>query len=151
MVQRLRYATRDELVELLAAKSHGGYLAGKRASGTASRLSESGEEVMVPYEQLSESSKNINRAAAGAILDGLVDLGVSVDTLTKITMQAPVPTEIYRSAIDTALEALGIEGVDLRSVEIKPNSATVRYLCRQETKANDRSVIEAVAHIPIRG
>jgi len=91
MPQRRRYATRDELVELLAAKSHEGYLAGKRAGGTTSRLSESGEEVMVPYEQLSESSKDINRAAAGAILDGLAELGASVDALVKITVDEPGP------------------------------------------------------------
>jgi hypothetical protein len=87
MPQRRRYATRDELVELLAAKSHEGYVAGKRAGGTVSRLTESGEEVMVPYERLSESSKDINRSAARAIIDGLAELGAPVDALVKITVQ----------------------------------------------------------------
>jgi hypothetical protein len=89
--QRRRYATRDELVELLAAKSHEGYLVGKRASGTTSRLSESGEEVMVPYGELSESLKNINRAAAAAVLDGLAELGAPVGALVKITVDEPLP------------------------------------------------------------
>ena len=54
--QHRRYATLAELVEILAAKSHHGYMLGKRATGTESRLTESGEEVMVPFEQLSEAS-----------------------------------------------------------------------------------------------
>lgn len=84
MPQRHRYATLAELVELLAEKSHEGYMAGKRATGTTSRRSESGEEVMVPFEDLSESSKDINRAAAASILDGLAELGVPVRSLVKI-------------------------------------------------------------------
>lgn len=87
MVQRRRYATRDELVELLAAKSHEGYVAGKRGGGTISRLTESGEEVMVPYERLSESSKNISRSAARAIIEGVAELGAPVDSLVKITAE----------------------------------------------------------------
>jgi hypothetical protein len=84
--KRYRYATGDELIELLAAKSHEGYVAGKRASGSTSRLTESGEEVLVPYDQLSESSKDISRSAARAILEGLVELGAQLDTLVKITV-----------------------------------------------------------------
>lgn len=83
--QHRRYATLAELVEILAEKSHYGYMLGKRATGTESRLTESGEEVMVPFEQLSEASKDISRAAAAAMLDGLADLGVPVTTLVKIT------------------------------------------------------------------
>lgn len=84
--KRYRYATGDELIELLAAKSHEGYVAGKRASGCTSRLTESGEEVLVPYEQLSESSKDISRSAARAILVGLEELGCPVGALVKITV-----------------------------------------------------------------
>lgn len=93
--QRHRYARPSELVEILAAKSHEGYMLGKRATGTESRRSESGEEVMVPFEQLSEASKDISRAAAAAMLDGLSALGVPVDALVRIVVDAEtdVPAE----------------------------------------------------------
>jgi hypothetical protein len=91
MPQRRRYATRDELVELLAAKSHEGYVTGKRASGSTSRLTESGEEAMVPFEQLSESSKNISRAAARAVVDGLAELGAPVGELVVVLVDEPAP------------------------------------------------------------
>lgn len=90
MAKRRRFATREELIELLAAGSHEGYLAGKRASGTTSRLTESGEEVMVPYADLSESSKNISRSAAAAILDALEALGVPIDALVRIEVDEPL-------------------------------------------------------------
>lgn len=79
-----RYATRDELVELLASKAHEGWMAAKQADGITSRLSEWGEEFMVPYPELSERAKDIDRAAVRSVVDGLVALGAPVDTLVVI-------------------------------------------------------------------
>lgn len=84
MPQRHRYATPAELVEILAVKCHEAYMLGKRATGTESRRSESSEEFMVPFEQLTEASKDISRAAAAAMLDGLAEHGVPVGSLVKI-------------------------------------------------------------------
>jgi hypothetical protein len=91
MPQRRRYATRDELIEILAPMSHEGYVAGKRESGSTSRRTESGEEVMVPFDQLSESSKNVSRAAARAIVDGLAKLDAPVDALVVVLVDEPEP------------------------------------------------------------
>jgi hypothetical protein len=80
-----RFATRDELVELLAEKAHDGWVAGNRAAGVTSRHAEWGEEFMVPYADLSERAKDIDRTAVGFVLDGLSELGVPVDSLVETT------------------------------------------------------------------
>jgi hypothetical protein len=54
-------------VEKVAAKVHEAWMAGKRAKGITSRKSESGEELMVPYEQLSEGAKDLDRQSVLAV------------------------------------------------------------------------------------
>ncbi len=48
-------------VELVAAKVHDSWMEGKRNKGIESRKAEDGEELMVPYEQLSETQKDQDR------------------------------------------------------------------------------------------
>lgn len=48
-------------LEKEAEKSHIAYMAAKMAQGITSRLSESGEEFMVPYSELSEEAKDLSR------------------------------------------------------------------------------------------
>ena len=55
-------------VESVAAKVHEAWMAEKRANGVTSRLSESGEELMVPYAQLSEAAKELDRRTVWAVL-----------------------------------------------------------------------------------
>lgn len=100
-----RHATVSELIELIAELSHVGYLAGKRAMGTTSRLSESGEEVIKPFAELSESSKDINRAVAASILDGLGRRGVPIDQLVTLTVDEPV--NLCETADDAARRFAG--------------------------------------------
>lgn len=54
-------------VEAVAAKVHEAWLESKTAQGITSRLSESGEELMVPYEQLSEEAKELDRVTVRAV------------------------------------------------------------------------------------
>ena len=61
----------DELVERLAAAAHDGWMASKRDQGLTSRLAEWGEEFMVPYGQLSERAKDIDRSAVRAVLEAI--------------------------------------------------------------------------------
>ena len=56
----LGYAVGFDL-EAEAAKGHANWLDSKRAAGVTSRLSETGEELMVPYAQLSEAAKDLDR------------------------------------------------------------------------------------------
>jgi hypothetical protein len=54
-------------LELVAEKVHESWLANKQAQGTTSRLSETGEELMVPYHQLSEPAKELDRVTVRAV------------------------------------------------------------------------------------
>ena len=58
-------------VEAVAAKVHEAWMESKRAQGVTTRRSESGEELMVPYERLSESAKELDRATVRAVYDAI--------------------------------------------------------------------------------
>lgn len=48
-------------LELVAEKVHEAWMQTKHAQGVTSRRSETGEELMVPYDQLSEPAKELDR------------------------------------------------------------------------------------------
>jgi RyR domain len=48
-------------IEIVANLVHEAWMKSKLAQGVTSRRSESGEELMVPYTQLSEQSKDLDR------------------------------------------------------------------------------------------
>lgn len=54
-------------IELVSAKVHEAWIASKIAQGVTTRKSETGEELMVPYEQLSESAKDLDRNTVKAV------------------------------------------------------------------------------------
>ncbi|MDT7688987.1 MAG: RyR domain [Acidobacteriota bacterium] len=54
-------------VEVVADKVHEAWMESKRAQGITSRKSEAGEELMVPYDKLSEAAKNLDRASVRAV------------------------------------------------------------------------------------
>lgn len=54
-------------VEIVSAKVHEAWMAGKRAKGVETRKSEKGEELMVPYDQLTEESKDLDRQTVLAV------------------------------------------------------------------------------------
>ena len=58
-------------IEAVSAKVHEAWMESKRAQGITSRQSESGEELMVPYEQLSEPAKELDRATVRAVYDAI--------------------------------------------------------------------------------
>lgn len=43
----------------------------KRAKGVSSRRSETGEELMVPYDHLSEDAKELDRSSVRAVYDAI--------------------------------------------------------------------------------
>ena len=53
--------------EVVSAKVHGARAESKRVQGVTSRKSETGEELMVPYEQLSEAAKELDRSSVRAV------------------------------------------------------------------------------------
>jgi hypothetical protein len=54
-------------IEIVSAKVHEAWMESKKAQGITSRKSEQGEELMVPYEQLSEPAKEIDRGTVRAV------------------------------------------------------------------------------------
>jgi hypothetical protein len=54
-------------IEAVAAAVHEAWMEGKRAKGITSRKAEDGEELMVPYAQLSEPQKEQDRATVRAV------------------------------------------------------------------------------------
>ena len=54
-------------IELVSAKVHESWMDSKRAQGVTTRKSESGEELMVAYDQLSEKAKELDRATVRAV------------------------------------------------------------------------------------
>ena len=54
-------------IEVVSAKVHEAWMDSKRAQGVTTRKSETGEELMAPYEQLSEEAKELDRATVRAV------------------------------------------------------------------------------------
>lgn len=61
-------------IELVSAKVHAAWMESKKAQGIESRKSEKGEELMVPYEQLSEEAKDLDRSSVRAVYAALDEL-----------------------------------------------------------------------------
>ena len=54
-------------IEIVSADVHQAWMAAKQAQGLSSRKSEEGEELMVPYNQLSEQAKSLDRDTVRAV------------------------------------------------------------------------------------
>lgn len=65
----------DQLVEEISAAVHEEWMKNKRLKGVTSRPSETGEELMVPYDQLSEAAKDLDRGSVRAVLTALFASG----------------------------------------------------------------------------
>ena len=58
-------------VEVVSAAVHEAWMRGKLAKGVTTRKSETGEELMVPYEQLSEAAKDLDRGSVQAVYEAI--------------------------------------------------------------------------------
>ena len=58
-------------IEMVAAKVHEAWMETKRAQGVTTRKSQAGEELMVPYEQLSEEARELDRVTVRAVYEAL--------------------------------------------------------------------------------
>jgi hypothetical protein len=61
-------------LEIVAEKVHESWLKSKQAQGVLSRLSETGEELMVPYQQLSEPAKELDRITVRTVYAAIESL-----------------------------------------------------------------------------
>lgn len=68
----------ESVVEAIAGAVHEQWMATKRDQGVSSRESETGEELMVPYAELSEAAKELDRNSVRAVLAGISAAGYRV-------------------------------------------------------------------------
>lgn len=61
-------------IEEVSAKVHEAWMNGKKVKGITTRKSESGEELMVPYSELSESAKDLDRGSVQAVYIAINEL-----------------------------------------------------------------------------
>ena len=54
-------------IELVAARVHEAWMQNKRRTGVTTQTLESGEELTVPYEELSEGAKQLDRATVRSV------------------------------------------------------------------------------------
>lgn len=63
-------------IEIVSAKVHDSWIKMKKANGVTSRKSEDGEELMAPYDQLTEKSKQLDRGTVQTVYDAINELEV---------------------------------------------------------------------------
>jgi hypothetical protein len=61
-------------IEMVSAEVHKAWMESKKANGISSRKSEDDEELMVPYEQLSEKAKDLDRVTVKAVYAAISNL-----------------------------------------------------------------------------
>jgi hypothetical protein len=54
-------------IEVVSSKVHEAWMESKRTQGVTTRKAEDGEELMAPYEQLSEKAKDLDRGTVKAV------------------------------------------------------------------------------------
>lgn len=54
-------------IELVSAKVHEAWMDSKRSAGVTTRKLETGEELMVPYDELSDAAKELDRGTVRAV------------------------------------------------------------------------------------
>lgn len=54
-------------IEVVSAKVHEAWMDAKRKTGVTTRKLETGEELMVPYDQLSDAAKELDRGTVRAV------------------------------------------------------------------------------------
>lgn len=61
-------------VEIVAARVHEAWVNSKRKRGITTLKSETGEELMVPYDKLSEDAKELDRTSVRAVYAAIEDI-----------------------------------------------------------------------------
>ncbi len=85
----IRYGLPD--IEKVSAFVHDAWFLSKKIQGVNSRKSEDGEELMVPYPELSEKAKDLDRATVKAVYKAIEEAAM-IDNLKsiKLTEEPPI-------------------------------------------------------------
>ena len=62
-------------IELVAARVHEAWMENKRRAGVTTQKLDSGEELMVPYEELTEDAKQLDRTTVRSVYDAIIASG----------------------------------------------------------------------------
>lgn len=68
----------NELIEVVSSVVHEKWIDTKTAQGVTTRKSEKGEELMVPYSDLSEAAKDLDRGSVKAVFQALYAAGYAI-------------------------------------------------------------------------
>jgi RyR domain-containing protein len=69
----------EEIIELVSAAVHKSWMETKILNGVSSRkFAETGEELMVPYDKLSEKAKDADRITVKTTIEALDKLGFEI-------------------------------------------------------------------------
>ncbi len=61
-------------IEIVSARVHDAWMELKKQRGVSTRKSEIGEELMVPYSELSEAAKELDRGSVRAVYNAILDI-----------------------------------------------------------------------------
>lgn len=64
-------------VEMVSAKVHEAWIKSKQAQGVTTRKAEDSEELMVPYDQLSEKAKELDRNTVKAVYTAIEECSLA--------------------------------------------------------------------------
>lgn len=89
-------------IEHVSAAVHAAWMDSKLAQGTISRLSEDDEELMVPYDQLSEKAKELDRATVRAVYAAILSCQVVLTEADALADLNDTPRPDHPSATEAA-------------------------------------------------
>jgi hypothetical protein len=73
-------------IEIVAAKVHEAWMESKHKKGVTTRKSETGEELMVPYANLSDDAKELDRGSVRAVYAAIEE--VTKESTNAMTSQS---------------------------------------------------------------
>lgn len=86
-------------IEVVSAAVHAAWMDSKRAQGVTTRKAEDGEELMAPYEQLSEKAKQLDRGTVQAVY-AAINASASESGLDKALDHAEVIGNVTAALLD---------------------------------------------------
>ncbi|QYN17548.1 hypothetical protein [Amycolatopsis sp. DSM 110486] len=109
----------ERAVELASSRVHERWMETKRSQGIASRFSETGEELMVPYGQLSEAAKDLDRNSVRATVEAITDAGLLADPELR-DERNELEAEVVRLRKELAgMEKMAVQTLDFNTRQIE--------------------------------
>lgn len=131
-------------IEVVSASVHAAWMESKIAQGVTSRKAEDGEELMVPYHQLSEKAKQLDRGSVQAVYAAIA----------REARDQAAPAGEADSARISAIVAVLRELVELKAIKRKIDAACASDDERERYRLTKNKAwldAEAILHDSPRG